>query len=402
MTIKRAKRFDFANVRGKVKVTPQGFVRIPAHLTRVGVLKYTRADGTQVSELRPAGEVFREDSLDSLRGAPVTEGHQGMINPDNVASFGVGVASEQISHDDKYVKGELTVQRQDTITRVKSKELCEISPGYTCTIEPTPGKHKGERYDQIQRNIVYNHIALGPKGWGRSGAGVGLHLDSDEDDVAYSRLDEAADNIENKKIEPPKGIDMKKITIRIDGIAYEIEVVEPLAANLEAAIAKLQTERQDALDNVSRVEGELTAEKKQCSDLQEKYDTATDPKALDAVVTERVTLVENAKKLHAEIKCDGKTAHDIKVEALENVGHGRETFDGKDAHFVDGVFHAAVGAAKTQTAAEDTGVGPVLKRTDSQTDADEKKRTDSVGARERMLERNREAWKQPIGKGAQS
>lgn len=39
--------------------------------------------------------------------------------------------------------------------------------------------HNGEHYDAIQRNIVVNHIALGPKGWGRAGPEVAVKTDSD-------------------------------------------------------------------------------------------------------------------------------------------------------------------------------------------------------------------------------
>ena len=35
----------------------------------------------------------------------------------------------------------------------------------------------GTPYDRVQRNIRYNHVALGPRGWGRMGPRVRLRVD---------------------------------------------------------------------------------------------------------------------------------------------------------------------------------------------------------------------------------
>src|SRR5690606_28507268 len=49
---------------------------------------------------------------------------------------------------------------------IESGERKEISLGYKCQLDPTPGTWNGESYDAVQKNIVVNHVALGPKGWG--------------------------------------------------------------------------------------------------------------------------------------------------------------------------------------------------------------------------------------------
>ncbi len=63
-------RFDFNGSSGEFKRTPQGFLRVNARLTKVGIFKY---DGGR--EYRSEEEVFRVDSLVSLKGAPVTDLH---------------------------------------------------------------------------------------------------------------------------------------------------------------------------------------------------------------------------------------------------------------------------------------------------------------------------------------
>ncbi len=56
-------RFDFNGSSGEFKRTPQGFLRVNARLTKVGIFKY---DGGR--EYRSEEEVFRADSLASLKG----------------------------------------------------------------------------------------------------------------------------------------------------------------------------------------------------------------------------------------------------------------------------------------------------------------------------------------------
>jgi hypothetical protein len=383
----KAHRFDYSPITGKPRRTHQGFLVVPGALTRVGVLEYRRMDGTVVKELRPPEEVFKADSVASLSGAPVTVGHIGLINPGN-ADHSVGnVSSPRVA--EPVIAGDLTIQRKDTIDKVERKDLVELSPGYTCRIDKTPGVFNGERYDQIQRDIVYNHVAMGPKGWGRSGPQVSIKMDGAED-VAVQRFDNepAKDGHENQR-----GLRMKKIVIRIDGIAYEVEVAEGLAPTLEGGLDKMETERADAKAELSRVEGELAATQKELDETKVKLDSATSPEALEAMVKERSDLIAKAKELAPEMKFDGKEAREIKVEALEVTGVARETFDGKDEAFVDGFFLAAKPAAKP-AATPSIGVGG--KREDAKEDDKEKRRFDSATARREMEERSMEAWKQKI------
>ena len=50
---------------------PSGFLRVKGNLTKTGVFEYAFGD-EMVREARTPVEVFREDSLDTLLGAPVT------------------------------------------------------------------------------------------------------------------------------------------------------------------------------------------------------------------------------------------------------------------------------------------------------------------------------------------
>src|SRR5687768_4092559 len=138
-------RFDAGRL-GKIERTPQGGARIPAALTRTGVLTYTNADGTTRRELRPPEEVFRQDSLDTLRSATVTEGHAAWITPENFREFNRGhVAEGSVRQDGELVAAQLVVQEAASIKRIDTRELTELSMGYTCDYDATPGEWHGQR-----------------------------------------------------------------------------------------------------------------------------------------------------------------------------------------------------------------------------------------------------------------
>ncbi|MCP4051067.1 MAG: DUF2213 domain-containing protein [bacterium] len=59
----------------EIERSPEGFLRLPAKVTRTGIFIYRKADGSLVKELRPSDEVFNADSLTSLLGKPLTNNH---------------------------------------------------------------------------------------------------------------------------------------------------------------------------------------------------------------------------------------------------------------------------------------------------------------------------------------
>lgn len=378
-------RCDFVQPLTKPTRTAQGFLRIAGNLTRVGVLTYKTADGQTRKELREPQEVFDAASLATLAGAPVTDLHIDMISPANVKGLAVGFVGENVEHDSAFVKGVLTIQDKNIIEAVERGDRRELSPGYTCLLDETPGEYKGERYDAIQRSIVYNHLAIGPKNWGRSGPEVSLRMDG----AAYE-----CDADEDKTKPIKRGCEMKKVRVTLDGIVYEVEIAEPLAANFEGALAKIQTERKDAADKVAKLEGEAVANKKALDEAEARAREAIAPERMDAAVNERVALIESARKLSPEIKTDGKDTNTIKIEALCEHGYKAEDFAGKDSAFVDGVFSATARAVKTD-ADTDGGARSVGADAKPRTD-DKEKRIDSDAARQKMIENNRKMWESKL------
>jgi uncharacterized protein len=311
-----ADRFDFSRLnRASVERLPTG-VRIPARPTSVGVFPYTRADGTIVRELRPPEEVFDAASLASLADAPVVEGHPAMLTPENCTRFSKGHVSGQPKQDGRFVDAPLVVQDAPTITRIDSGDLSELSCGYTCDTDATPGVFDGRPYDVVQRNIRYNHVGLGPKGWGRQGSDVALRLDGG---TSYTVLEE------QRKI----------MKIRFDGKEYESgseEHILALCVKLDAAESAAKT-IQTKLD---QAEAALVAERKSLATAR------SDLAKFDARVSERADLLAKAQAALGEtVKLDGKSEREIR-SAVVALAYPETKLDGKSDDYVTALFDQAI------------------------------------------------------------
>jgi uncharacterized protein len=185
----RVRRFDSGSTdRARAQKTPEGFLRAPARLTRVGVFPY-RTDKVIRRELRLPEEVFRPDSLATFELMPLTNDHP--KNPLDVTNAGAHqVGSVGGIHRDKedpdYMAGTVLITERRAVQDVESGKV-EISNGYACDLEIKSGiwvdsQGRGHPYDAIQRNIRANHIAIVERG--RAGPGARLRLDAaDESEI---------------------------------------------------------------------------------------------------------------------------------------------------------------------------------------------------------------------------
>lgn len=206
---------DAAPLGAQVEETPAGGLRIPSHVTRVGVFEYRLTDGSSRREYRPPEEVFAAESLASYRDAAVAVGHPDIpIDGRTWSGVAVGHVSGEAVPDGRFVLADVVVSDGETIAAVRARELVEVSCGYRADLDPTPGvSPDGEEYDGIQRNIRINHVGLGPRGWGRGGPEVRLLADSNT-----ATIEGDAMNVEELKAR------LEKAEARADALASEIAV----------------------------------------------------------------------------------------------------------------------------------------------------------------------------------
>lgn len=375
-------RFDSPmGFRSKARTTPQGFRIVKANITRTGVLTYRRNDGSIVRELRHPDHVFNADSMESIRLAPLTDLHpaEGFVSIDNAKDLSKGLVSSA-RQDGRMMAGEIILQDKGTIAKYDSGELKELSPGYTCTLDFTPGVYNGERYDAIQKNIIYNHVAALPAGQGRSGPEVAFRADSKDPNVAYE-IETNNPNGENMDPEENDGIVTVKKTVKVDMV--------------EASEVKKLQERIDSLTKEAET---LKAENVKLTADHDIVKTKLDAFEKIEAVRVRSELEASAKLLAPSIVCDGKTDEEIRLAAVK-VHNPKLVLDGKDSAYIASAFEISITQldtskredAKGKKAAGDSikGIVDGVIEGIKNTDADES----AEAARLRMNKENRNAWR---------
>lgn len=135
-------------------------------VTRVGVFEYpdvAMIDGRPRRELRLPEEVFNPESLNSFYAKPLILFHP----PDATKSTQkvIGTAMSPGARNGDWVHVNLALHDPEVRAIIDGKnpqgvQIDNLSAGYVCDYDETPGVWNGEPYDAIQRNIRYNHIAL--------------------------------------------------------------------------------------------------------------------------------------------------------------------------------------------------------------------------------------------------
>lgn len=383
----KAIRFDIGRFR-KPKVTPQGFLRADAYVTRAGIFNYRRPDGTIRRELRPPEEVFKSDSLSSLAEIPLTNDHPPeMVKADNAKAYTVGFTGEKVERDDAFVKAGLTVTDAETIQAINDGKKVEISCGYTCDLDETPGNWNGQHFDAVQRNIQYNHVALVERG--RAGSEVRVRLDDAQAGMTYDSAPAAPSQDFPK--DPPKKGEATMAKIRIDSVEYEIsEGIAPVIQSKLDALETLTKENEKLKGRADGLEAEVQKKDKEIEDLKKAQ---PDRKAQIAMARARLDLEEVAKQAL------GEGLKEDEIEKLEDIDLKRKVIakadpekklDDRSADYIDGLFEAIKGRFT-----EDAGAD--LKNALGESVKDGSQNSDK--ARQESMRRDSKAWKESLDRG---
>lgn len=354
-------RIDVGQIE-KPRLTPNGYLKADGLATRTGIFPYRTVDGSVRRELRLPDDVFNGDSLDTLKDIPITDDHPPMpLDTENTRHYSVGHTREKVEQMGDYIMVGMTITNGDTIRKVVNDGKRELSCGYLCDVEMTPGEWNGQPYDAIQRNIRHNHLAIVDRG--RAGPEAKIKLDqarADGYEVAFI-IDEkeepkktlvgepsvvASSKADEGKTKKEGDRKMGLIKFKFDGIEYELP--ETLAS-----FAKSVSEKMDALskanDALKALQGDLEKSKGRVDALEVELKNKNDEiekvkkeqpseKEILAKVKARNDVEEFAKKiLGASAKFDGLEIHQIKKEVVKKV-FPSVSLEGKTDHYVDGMF----------------------------------------------------------------
>lgn len=337
-----------------------GWLRVDGFIARSGLLEYQRADGSAWVEYRPEDEAFHADVLESFTALPLTDDHppEGYLDAANTSRYQVGtIAGTPSRHEDK-VRAQILVTDAATITKLTAGKA-ELSCGYLCDLEMTPGEIDGKRYDAVQRNVRGNHVALVKAG--RAGPEIRVRLDTSNAEVIDSSS--------------PQDKETPMAKLKISAVEYEVaEPVSQAFAQFEKAQGEI----------VAGVTAELEKQKARADAAEASLAAA--PAKIKAELTARLDLETRARVvLGAEGALEGKSDLEIQCAVAEKV-LGLKV-DGKPDAYVAACFDMALvkvaeGGAEALAAAR-AAVSPV--RTD----------TDPESAYQKFLAASRNAHKTP-------
>jgi len=360
----RVHRQDFAGPIRSVSKTPQGGLRVPAAVTRTGVLRYQDHEGRAWREYRPPEEVFAADSLATLRAAPVTDLHPpGKVTAETWETLAKGHVDSAPTREGGLVVVDLAVQAAPLVGLVETGDRRDTSCGYECDVDWTPGvTPEGEAYDAVQREIRYNHVALLPPGQGRAGTDVALRMDGAAFEVSAGSP-------------AAKGNPMKK-KLKIGGREFRVdadedveaaqgavdEVIEKKDEEAEGIASELKATKEalmQALTTVAKLEAKLAAAEATKAPAPEITEEMVPEAVQDSIVARRGTLLAGARGiLGPETKLDGLSAHEIRSRAVAKA-HPALRLDGLSADTVQGMFAILCDRAQARTDAVDK-LGHVL------------------------------------------
>lgn len=285
-------RMRFQNWR----IDADGFLRVTARVLREGVFPYAKADlppeiqntfhpdQVSIHQYIPAVE-FTADALSSLEGKPVVIIDHEWRDPENTTRDGltVGNVAGAPYVEDGGILVDLLITEHDTIEKITSKELVEVSSGYDGDLIMETGAFGDQAYDAVQTNLRFNHILLLPVGEGRCGYEVRIinkketiimaelvHVRIGNREYKFSNAEDAEEAKKMSKDEASEatgGFDMEKV--------------------------------KNAMEELPKLQEQVTEHKKVIEELKATISKLEDPEAQEAAALELVEQAQNEEAIMA-------------------------------------------------------------------------------------------------------
>jgi hypothetical protein len=334
-----------------------GFLRIKtARIAKPGVLQYLGAElnpvlgfgaDEVVNVLRTSEELFAEDTLASLHGVPVTADEHKWQLPDKIDS--VGSVAGDARPDNEYTTTGLLITDRAAISKIQSRGIEEISPGFTWDLHKESGVYDGKPYQVIAKNIKYNHVSILPPGNGRGGGEVRI-IDA-KPEVNMSTI-----TINTPHGEVSVAQDSKENVLNL--VKKHDELIKKNSV-LDKENEELKKKKKEAEDEAEKEKKEKEKMKGQADAATAELKRATSPEAIDSAARDladtrdKITKILGKDKLPDDLK--GLGVSDLKKKAvLKYAADNKISVDSEkvDDKYIDGmwdVLSGSIQATKTVT-----------------------------------------------------
>ena len=342
-------------------------------ISREGIFPYSGAQvghpdrGRIFQVYRPGEELSAPDALASFRLMPIIDDHT-MLGEGHTPAEDVGVAGvigENVKFDRGVMTANLKIFSKALAQKIKNGKT-ELSCGYRCVYDFTPGVWNGQPYDVIQRQIRANHLALVDEG--RMGPEVSIldQMTFTVDAKETTPVDE-----ELKKALEAMAAKIAELEAKIDGAAAKVgdeetppapevkaeEVVkdedEPPAEEVEDEETPPASEEAKAMDSLTKT---VKALAKKVDALASR--PAMDEKTVMEVTAKKAALVDRLKPHVGVFDHSAMTLNDVAKYGVQKLGI--KTPAGSEAIALDAYLQARPVAIVHTTAADSatkTGLG---------------------------------------------
>lgn len=142
-------------------------------IAKAGVFDYL---GREISDSLPETEIYKvyraweelEKSAKDFEGMPVKFGHE-WVQPEK-RDIKIGAVSGEVKLEEPYLVADIKIYDKGAIEEITNKGIVDLSPGYRAHYKQESGEYNGEKYEFVQVDIKYNHLAIVENG--RSGKEV--------------------------------------------------------------------------------------------------------------------------------------------------------------------------------------------------------------------------------------
>jgi len=317
--------------KGKFKVieTGEGFLKARISIARPGVFPYTKSDGTISYEAKLPEDLFSKATIDSIIGAPIVDTHPDtsdqLVTSENYKYYAKGNISNPHIENNEIV-GIATYYDPILIDKIKKRDQNEASIGYKYQPSRQSGILNGEKYDSADKNIIINHIAM--EEHGRAGDKIKVHLDKkgaknmptwkvDGDNTSNSFTYRKFDGTTDIQVASEILQELQAIKNDAKEKVKENVSLQSTIEQLEKDVAQFKTDKKDEKDEKD-VQAKLEIANDLSKEWEKKFDalTLSIPELVEKGTKEKFELVEFAKSVSSDMKIDGLSNKEIKLQVI--------------------------------------------------------------------------------------
>lgn len=321
-------RFRIDKGSFKVIETGEGFLKARISIARPGVFPYMREDGSISYEAKLPEDLFSQATMDSVIGAPIVDTHpenaDNMVTSENYKEYAKGSISNPHIENNEIV-GVATFYDPDLIDKIKRREQIQASIGYNYQPSFETGIYNGEKYESADKNIIINHIAMVEHG--RAGETIKVHLDKKEavmpkwnvegdttsNSFTYRKFDGSTD------IQVAPEIHQELMSIKTDN-KEKSQTIDKLKSDNSKLLDEIEKFKLDKQDNADRkeIEAKLELANDKAVEWEKKFDelNSSIPEMVEKGSLEKFELVEFARSVDPNIKLDGLSNKEIKLQII--------------------------------------------------------------------------------------